>query len=191
MSKTPDGFILADLLILSDAFLNFAAALKRPLQETERITNRWILKAWEGEGVRDECRDLPKSRLAEITRRIASLRDLFYPDPVRQDARLACDRDGVTHDISSGNHKSTVSPMRGVRMRKMTEDEAEQRFQLLRKMVWSIHYVAQELSLYQGSRRELAIGKEFRQFSRLSDHLVKVLDPSATLPPTDEDDDDE
>lgn len=169
---------LAGLLAITDGFLAFVNALGRPLTKAERSSLRWIIEAWEAESISDECAKFSDAKLRHLAEKMAAIREAFYPDPVHQSGRVKCDRSNITPKISNGNHKSVIKAMLGVTVRRMNDQEAEDRYALLRRLVWSVQYLVNELAIYQGSRSNANLGKAGGKFHKLCVFIIKELDPA-------------
>lgn len=179
-------FSLLDLIKVTDGFLVFASALNRPLYESERMTNRWLVHAWEQPKIQRDCADLPDYRKDAIVKKIERLIDLFYPSPLKK-KNFKRSLENTTSDSSKGSAKIAIPPMAGISERGMTEGEAKERLILLRRLIDGTHSIVKELALHEELRGELFLGKRMRRYSSLAKWLVAEIgranETRAGLPP--------
>ena len=182
MARHGPSFSLHELLTISDGFLAFAMALNRPMTKAEKTPHLWILREWESARIKFQCANAKEDRLRAIILTMERLRQIFCPDPIKQDRRKR-KIDNLTPTLSPGNNKTAVEAMFGVEEREMSEMEAADRLVLMVRMIKGIRYLMKELSSYHGRRRKIVFGSWLRKFNHIAATLVEKLEYADTVGP--------
>lgn len=164
------GIQLEQLRITTNAFLELATSLGRPLLTSERRSFQWLLLEWEAPSIRSAFNQMLKddSRLAYYTGLVARLREIIIPDPVKQ-IRLQRVRSEHVAQQNNGNHSTHSELFEGVSIKRLSTKDVLERAHLLSRLSGNIQSLANELSMVRKRDK-----KDAKQIMRTSWRLAKM-----------------
>lgn len=164
------GIQLEQLRITTNAFLELAASLGRPLLTSERRCWQWLLLEWEAPSIRSAFNQMHKddTRIRYYTALVARLREVIIPDPVKQ-IRLQRVRSEHVAEKHTGNYSTISRLFEGTSIRRLNTKEAIERAQLIGRLSSNIATVVHELAMVSNKDWH-----EARQIVRLSRKLAKL-----------------
>lgn len=163
-----DGISLDQLEGTAIAFLDLAESIGRPLLPSERHAFRWILIAFESDGIKKSARSLDEETLAYHSQLIGNVRSVLIPDPVKQ-THFRREKPEEVAVLNNGNYSVKAAPFRGVSIRRMNAAEAMERAALLAKMGEGMAALVRELALVR-----LSDSEEAAQIARAARRLMEL-----------------
>lgn len=186
------GMQLEQLRITTNAFLELANALGRPLLVSERRSFHWLLLEWEAPSIHSAFNQMPKSdsRLPYYTQLIARLREIIVPDPIKQ-IHLHRARGEHVAEQHDGNYATRSELFEGVSIRRLSTKDVVERLQLLNRLSGNIGAVVQELALVRkrdhGEAKQIAgASKRLADLSRAFIQKVEHAPQPARVPSLEE-----
>lgn len=159
---------LARLQNIGVGLLDWIEEIGRPLLTSERRAFRWVLMEWEAPHIKRAVRRLKGQQLDYCRQVMAGVQQAIQPDPVRQ-VRLQRAKPEAVAELNDGNFSVNAPPFRGVRVRRLTAAEANERVQLLARLAGGLGVLARELALVRS--RDQA---EARAIARLGQRLARL-----------------
>ena len=127
-------------------FLDFTDCLGRPLTTQERRAWRFLLVEFESKPIKAALARAPASMLGPYTDLIIDLREVLQPDPVRQ-VRLRRNKPAAVAETHEGNYATRAALLEGVKPRRLSAAEANDKVALMVKLCSAIPVLARELAL--------------------------------------------